>query len=154
MKSRRQNCTSQYRCNKCNNHHHISLSEEETKGENPDNTNVHFNENWNNILLQTAIGHVSCVGRNDYRNDFRLRRFTYVCITSELRNSLNLWKICTKNLMIPTFGNTKGDVKHVDVVQLKVKGQCSNTDVYVEAICIPTICTPRGNQKLDISAIK
>ena len=36
------NCTRQYKCNKCNNRHHISLCEEEIKGENPDNTNVHF----------------------------------------------------------------------------------------------------------------
>ena len=116
---------SQYKCNKCNNRRHISLCEEEIKGDNPDNpdnTNVHFNDNRNNILLQTATGQVSSVGKNNYRKARLLfdsgSQRTY--ITDKLRRSLKLPKIRTENLMIQTFGNTKSDVKQFDVVQLKI----------------------------------
>ena len=37
---------------------------------------------------------------------------------------------------------------------LKIRGKYSDTDVCVEAICIPTICAPLQNQKSDISVEK
>ena len=71
------------------------------------------NDNRNNILLQTAIGQDSSVGKNNYRKVRLLfdsgNQRTY--ITDELRKSLKLPKIGTENLMIQMFGNTKSDVK-------------------------------------------
>ena len=45
-----------------------------------------------------------------------------------------------------TFGNTQ-----VDIVQLKVCGKNSTNDVYIEAICVPVICSPLHNQRFSTS---
>ena len=117
-------------------------------------TKTIFTDNQNNILLQTAIGHVSSIKRSDYR-DVRLMfdsgsQRTYV--TNELREALHLPSIRTENLIIQTFGNKNSNVERVDVVQMKIKGKNSPNYVYVEAICVPTICAPLKNQKLDMNA--
>jgi len=53
-------------------------------------------------------------------------------------------------VLIKTFGDLKNaDIKRLDVVQFKVKHRNSSKYVMVEALCVPDICSPIGNQKLD-----
>ena len=35
---------------------------------------------------------------------------------------------------------------------MKIKGKSSNHSVYVEAICVPEICSPLKNQNIEITA--
>ena len=42
-------------------------------------------------------------------------------------------------------------LKNVDIVQMKIKGKSSNHSVYVEAICVPEICSPLKNQNIEIT---
>ena len=35
---------------------------------------------------------------------------------------------------------------------MKIKGKSSNHSVYVEAICVPEICSPSKNQNIEIAA--
>ena len=41
-------------------------------------------------------------------------------------------------------------VERVDIVRLKLKGS-RKTDIYIDAICIPLICSPLQNQTIDIA---
>ena len=164
----------------CNSRHHISICDEgiskktiddkenATKGNEKklnvtgnarsdgiDRTTFNFagNENKNSILLQTAVGYASCVGKQYYKKirimfDSGSQR-TY--ITSSLRNQLRLPKLRNEHLIIQAFGGTENNVEKVDVVQLKLKGNTNETEVYLEAICIPTICSPLMNQAFDLS---
>ena len=50
-----------------------------------------------------------------------------------------------------TFGNTQSEMKKVDIVQLKVRGKNSTNDVYIEAICVPVVCSPLRNQRFATS---
>ena len=157
-------CTSSYKCHKCNQRHHISICDEQNRKQYEEKngdikkqeyiarTSNNFTDNRNNILLQTAVGHASCVGNQHYRKirlmfDSGSQR-TY--ITRELRDCLKLPKIRTENLVIQTFGGFQSKVERVDIVQLKLCGNEPNPEIYIEAICIPTICSPLQIQTFDI----
>ena len=138
----------------CQNRHHISICEDDNK--NGDQTRITFTDNVNNnILLQTAKGKVSSVGINKYC-DVRIlfdsgSQRSY--LTDDLRKRLNLRTIRSENLVVQTFGNTQSEMKKVDIVQLKVRGKNSTHDVYIEAICVPVICSPLRNQRFSTSII-
>ena len=107
-------------------------------------------------MLQTAVGEVSCIAKNDYRTvrmmfDSGSQR-TY--ITERVRKQLHLPRLRTECLIIHTFGNTKSEARQVDVVQLKVRGKKLNNEIYIEAICVPTICSPLRNQEVDMAVYK
>ena len=105
----------------------------------------------NNILLQTAVAKVACIGKYNYRTvrlmfDSGSQR-TY--ITRRLQTLLKLPKIRTENLVIHTFGNVNSEAKQVDVVQLKVRARDLKRDIYIEAVYIAVICSPLRNENVD-----
>ncbi len=52
--------------------------------------------------------------------------------------------------MIKTFGQSgNSEVQKLDVVQFKVRNKNDPRFTFVEALCVPTLCTPLTNQPLD-----
>ncbi|XP_066930927.1 uncharacterized protein [Clytia hemisphaerica] len=71
-------------------------------------------------------------------------------ITTELKDRLKLKCVRKENVVIKTFGNlNNAEIKRLEVVQFKVKHRKSSKYVLVEALCVPDICSPIANQKLD-----
>uniref|UniRef100_A0A7M5WXV2 DUF1758 domain-containing protein n=1 Tax=Clytia hemisphaerica TaxID=252671 RepID=A0A7M5WXV2_9CNID len=71
-------------------------------------------------------------------------------ITTELKERLKLKCVRKENVVIKTFGNlNNAEIKRLEVVQFKVKHRKSSKYVLVEALCVPDICSPIANQKLD-----
>ena len=135
------NCDSKYKCNTCSSRHHISIYD------NPkETTAVNVSTNKNSILQQTANAQVSAVESNSSG---------LVCIlfdtgsqrsyTNDTRTRLNLPIIRKEKLVTQTFRHNESKLKNVDIVQMKIKGKSSNHSVYVEAICVPEICSPLKN---------
>ena len=150
------NCTSNYSCRKCNKRHHISIcskntydEEHERKKDNTTHTNAtHVYEQQTGVLLQTAQATVSGVDENKYvltrvMLDSGSQR-TY--ISDQLKNKLNLRPIRKEKIVLKTFGNTKSELKSLDVCQLKIKHRTGESHTFIEALCIPTICSAIKNQ--------
>ena len=57
-----------------------------------------------------------------------------------MRNQLKLPCLRKENLLLKRFGSSEGVLKCLDVVQICVKGR-NGVKVYLEALCIPEICT-------------
>lgn len=71
-------------------------------------------------------------------------------ITNELKERLNLKCVRKENVVIKTFGDLNNtEIKRLEVVQFKVKHRKSSRYVLVEALCVPDICSPIANQKLN-----
>ena len=93
-------CTLKYKCRKCDTEgHHISLCAKNESRNVTENTNITYNDNQNNILLQTAVAEVACVGKANYHTvrlmlDSGSQR-TY--ITQRLQAKLGLKKIRGEN---------------------------------------------------------
>ena len=52
-------------------------------------------------------------------------------------------------MIIKTFGQRESsEVQRLDVVQFKIKVKGGHEFICVEALCVPTICSPLTNQKL------
>ena len=112
-----------------------------------------MNNNKNNVLLQTARACVSSVDSDR----FALARIMFDTgsqrsyVTSSLRRRLNLPTLRKDKIVIQTFGNKYSKARDVDIVQLKVKGKSKGSVVFVEAICVPDICSPLKNQNIDLA---
>ena len=66
-------------------------------------------------------------------------------VTDSLRERLNLKIIRTESLIIKRFASDEGLVKNLDVVQICIKGKTCKINIYIEALCIPHICSPLKN---------
>jgi hypothetical protein len=52
-------------------------------------------------------------------------------------------------VIIKTFGQSEAsEAQRLDVVQLKIKSKRDNVFMCIEALCVPTICSPLTNQNL------
>ena len=69
-------------------------------------------------------------------------------VANDAHTRLNLPIICKEKLAIQTFGHYESKLKNVDIVQMKIKGKSTNHSVYVEAICVPEICSPLKRSSL------
>ena len=104
------------------------------------------------VLLQTATSEIfgsSCHNSVKTRLLFDTgSQRSY--ITTELKERLNLKCVRKENVVIKTFGNlNNAEIKRLEVVQFKVKHRKTSKYVLVEALCVPDICSPIANQKLD-----
>ena len=45
----------------------------------------------------------------------------------------------------------EGVLRELDIVQICVKGKLKTKNTYIEALCIPFICSPIPNQNIDFS---
>ena len=70
-------------------------------------------------------------------------------ISDKVRHALQLKAIRVEKVVIKIFGQVeKSEVKELDVVQLKIKNKSDARFTFVEALCVPTICSPLTNQPL------
>ena len=165
-------CPSSYRCKKCNNgRHHVSICENFNRMERQPGLknnyevaskcpqgevtqNGHISSS-HGILLQTATVEVTNVN-NDSR--FSCERMMFDSgsqrsyISAELREFLGLETVRKEKIVIKTFGMDDSSVKILDVVQFKVKHKFGNRSTYVEALCVPFVCSDLTRQ--NISAAK
>ena len=65
----------------------------------------------------------------------------------------NLPIIRVLKVVIQTFGHNESKLKNVDIVQMKIKGKSNNYSVYVEAICVPEICSLLKNQNIEFATV-
>ena len=161
-------CKVNYSCVKCKQRHNVSICTDKPQAstgyERNSRNNNRFNDervsenhsllinspnnNNNVILLQTALSKVYNTEENVSR-DARLlfdggSQRTY--ITEELKNSLNLHPIRTETIVMKRFASDEGVLKTLDVVQLCVRGKIKNVNVYIEALCVPFLCSPLRDQ--------
>ena len=141
-------CKSDYKCNKCTKKHHISICDaEERKVE---KTSNNFANNKNNVMLQTAVGQIYDVNSERFVMSRLLfdtgSQRTY--ITDSLRRRLKLKAVRRENIIIQTFNSTESELREVEIVQIRVNRKDHSGFVYVEAICVPEICSPLRNQQV------
>ena len=163
-------CKSSYLCRKCKTgKHHISICEPippdpssaNREEDNNINTNVTTNDNEglvahascdkNGILLQTARADILPVD-DSFQVQTRIlfdsgSQRSY--ISDKVRHALKLKAIRVEKVVIKTFGQVENsEVKELDVVQLKTKNKGDTRFTFVEALCVPTTCSPLTNQPL------
>ena len=63
-------------------------------------------------------------------------------VTNNVKEQLKLPVIKSENLSIKVFGSTKTNWEKLDVVQLKMQSCSSSNFKIIEAIVVPTICSP------------
>ncbi|XP_065665735.1 uncharacterized protein LOC136087157 [Hydra vulgaris] len=71
-------------------------------------------------------------------------------ITDALREKLKLKKISTESLIIKRFALDEGLIKTLDVVRVCLKGRDPKNNIYMEALCIPFICSPLKNPNFNL----
>ncbi|XP_028403430.1 uncharacterized protein LOC114526129 [Dendronephthya gigantea] len=153
-------CRSRYECKRCRKgKHHISICET-----NPTETNSEENNGTENfvghtgsenkgILLQTAIAFVCASDKTEVKNYTRIlfdsgSQRSY--ISDKVRSRLQLKTLRKEKVIIKTFGQS-GDsqVQELDVVQVNVKDKSDHKFTSIEALCVPSICSPLTNQHID-----
>ena len=63
-------------------------------------------------------------------------------ITTSLKKKLKLRTIRKENILTQRFASDEGHTEELDVVQLCLRGKIKNLNCYVEALCVPYICSP------------
>lgn len=146
-------CKSKYICRKCTTgKHHISICDkkEETLSafsfeEGVNDVSLASNEN-SSILMQTAKARIF----NTNSDNVCLSRMLFDTgsqrsyISMNVRKRLKLKKVRTERVVIKTFGESNNSkVSNLDVVQFKVRHVgVDDVFTYVEALCVPQICSP------------
>ena len=157
------NCTSEYVCKKCKRgKHHISICKADAAGKHNENDKIeggsdttdkdrssftgHTGCEKKGILLQTALAHICAADTTEVKHHTRIifdsgSQRSY--ISAKARNALQLKTLRTEKVIIKTFGQGNGsEVQELDVVQVKIKGKSENMFTLIEALCVPTICSP------------
>ena len=68
-------------------------------------------------------------------------------ISETVWNKLKLKTVRTERVIINTFGQTGGsEVRKLDVVQFNVKHRTDSLFTTIDALCVPTVCSPLTNQ--------
>lgn len=70
------------------------------------------------------------------------------CISSHLRNALELPSLHSKNFVTNTFGAVSDQPRQCDVVQFCVSKMRRGLNLYVEVYSVPSICAPLSQQKI------
>ena len=147
-------CSSSYICRKCGKKHHISICNTVPTEEENKQTTLHT-ETVNpiiNVILQTSRGFISNVDSKTKGVNCCLlfdsgsqRTF----ITNELRSKLNFKTIRKEKIIIKTFGKMNIELQILDAVKFKVACKHDRHHVYVEALCVPNICSPLTQQNIN-----
>ncbi|CAB4030027.1 integrase core domain, partial, partial [Paramuricea clavata] len=128
------NCTATYVCKRCNKgKHHISICEAASGRRNASKENGSKEDEES----REFVGHTGCDQQGILLQTARV----------QVRARLQLKSIRSEKVIIKTFGqDNDSKVKRLDVVQVKVKNKSDSRCTSVEAICVPTICSPLTNQ--------
>ena len=95
-------------------------------------------------MLQSALVCVSNV--KDYKT-FTFSRVSFdncsqrTYNTTPLKKKLKLRTIRKVNILIQRFASDEEHIEELDVVQLYLRGKTKNLNYYVEALCVPYICS-------------
>ena len=105
------------------------------------------------IILQTAKATVLNPDEN-HSTETRLlfdscSQRTYC--TDDLKRKLNLKKVRSEVILLKRFAPGEGVLKELDVLQICIKGKLKAINIYIEALCIPFICSTIPNQDIDFS---
>ena len=158
------NCRANYVCKRCNKgKHHISICEAASSGreqrkesggkeseEKGDGFVGHTGCDQQGILLQTARAQVYSVEDTSAEVSTRIlfdsgSQRSY--ISEKVRARLQLKAIRSEKVIIKTFGQgSDSKVTRLDVVQFKVRDNSDSGFTLIEALCVPTICSPLTNQ--------
>ena len=112
-----------------------------------------INSSSTTIILQTAKATVLNPEEN---HSTETRLLFYSCsqrtyCTDDLKRKLNLKKVRAEVILLKRFASDERVLKELDVVQICVKGKLKAINTYIEAICIPFICSPIPNKNIDFS---
>ena len=164
------NCTSQYVCKRCKKgKHHISMCEADPLGKHNDSNND--KEGSNNttdkdnssftghtgcenkgILLQIALADICSADTTKVKHYSRISfdsgsQRSY--ISAKARETLQLKALRTEKVIIKTFGpDNDSKVLELDVVQVNIKNKFKNRFTLIEALRVPTICSPLTSQHI------
>jgi len=154
-------CEKRFEQRRMNNERHVErgkqtgerfVAKDNGKGES-ESKEVHANVSMNSsrILLQTATAEIS----ND-RAEHTFSRILFDCgsqrsyVKEELAFRLNLKVIRKEKVVIKTFGrDDEAELRCLNVVALKVRHKSRRgMSRIVEALCVPTLCSPLSMQSL------
>ncbi|XP_065658112.1 uncharacterized protein LOC136082626 [Hydra vulgaris] len=155
-------CRLNYECIKCKKKHNITLCDTESNkvpnkllSEVQSYSITHQNQHTatnNHVILQSAKA-TATNPDNTLSSCIRVlfdgcSHRTY--ITDALREKLKLKKISTESLIIKRFASDEGLIKTLDVVRVCLKGRDPKNNIYIEALCIPFICSPLKNLNFNL----
>ena len=104
-------------------------------------------------MLQTSQAFVSSVNSTSKGQ----RRFLFdncsqkSFVTNDVKEQLKFRVINRKNLSIKVFGSTKTNLENLYVVLLKIQSCSSSNFKIIEAIVVPTICSPLSGQFTELA---
>ena len=160
-------CKQNYKCNKCNGRHHISIctfSKQMNSPQTPqngqsqnsqsapatpdqDSSSNNSSTNRNNILKQAATASISNLVKNSVTTDVQVifdsgsqRTYLNEALCERLKSPV----IRSERIIVETFGNDKFQARDVNVVLIKFFTGYKN--VFVEEICSPVVCADLTNQ--------
>ena len=155
----KKHCKVKYSCVKCDSKdHNVSICDKineknhdakERQDENSHTTQIHSNPQ--SILLQTAFIKVLNTEEKYFANcrvifDSGSQR-TYC--TEALKDILNLKSIRSELILMKRFATEEGVLKEIDVVQICVKSKTKSTNVFIEALSIPFLCSSIQGQSIE-----
>ncbi|XP_065652958.1 uncharacterized protein LOC136080271 [Hydra vulgaris] len=155
-------CRLNYECIKCKKKHNITLCDTESNkvpnkllSEVQSYSITHQNQRTatnNHVILQSAKA-TATNPDNTLSSCIRVlfdgcSHRTY--ITDALSEKLKLKKISTESLIIKRFASDEGLIKTLDVVCVCLKGRDPKNNIYMEALCIPFICSPLKNPNFNL----
>jgi len=159
-------CQSSYRCRRGNKgRHHISICDsnqdkgsESVNHQNQDPLQVSTDQTStkSSILLQTASASISSI-EGGMKCSARIlfdsgSQRTY--ITENVRKRLQLKSHRKENVVLNTFGQVSSTMKSLDVVQIRVRHKNSSSSTFIEALVVPSICTPLSGQDLAFASVE
>ena len=161
-------CSTNFRCLKCGNNHHLSLCEGVKPKQNPikpnqdqppaqqekqTSANVCAN-GCASLLLQTASAMVGNPN-SPLQHKVKSRMVFYSCsqksyISNRLRNSLSLETVSKQSLLVKTFGNDLPKLTSCELVQASITAT-DGLELFVNAFSAPIICSPISSQVMDLA---
>ena len=154
-------CKVEYTCVKCGSRHHVSICDKNYDKENAGgnkpihNLQVHNDSTGcnNDVILQSAMGEISNPDDSSVCSSGRLlfdacSQRTYV--TEATRKKLGLKTIRSESVIIKRFASEEGVLKTLDIVTVCCHGKIKDVKVYLQALCVPFICSPLENPRLNL----
>ena len=146
------NCTTNSRCYICEGDHHISICERKCKSPKGEEENSYTSLLVNNYrghtLLQIAEAEIFSTEQD--KNHTR-GRILFDNVGEDVRQRLKLRSCRKERIMVKTFGSTEHELKQLDVVLVQIQGISSKYLNHIEALVVPTICSPLTNQVIDLA---
>ena len=154
------NCHVNYKCIKCEQRHHVSICDKDNRDNNitrdlsdENQLTLHVNSQNSSVLLQSAIAQLLNTDESQFNTECRIlfdscSQRTYV--TKNLCEKLNLKPVRKETVVLKRFASDDRVLKTLDVVQICVKGQTRAINVYIDALCIPFICSHLEKHNLDL----